>query len=173
MTQGSEKSGLDYAHGKIPVLFRRIFFPTLLGMIFTALITIVDGVFVGKGVGPDGIAAVNIIAPIYMLSTGIGLMLGIGASVVAGMALAAGDNRRAGAVVSQSFITGTIVMIVIVGLTLGFPAQTAGLLGSSEHLMPLTLDYLCWLMPGVLFLTFMIILIYDYTHHRPQEKHHI
>ena len=60
-----------------------MFFPTLLGLIFNALITIVDCIFVGQGVGPDGIAAVNIIAPLYMVVTGTGLMSGIGTSVVA------------------------------------------------------------------------------------------
>ena len=150
-------TGLDYANGKISTLFRKIFFPTLLGMIFTALITIVDGIFVGNGVGPDGIAAVNIIAPLYMVATGIGLMLGIGASVLAGMALAENERKRACAIVSQAFLTGTCIMAVIVALTLLFPTQIARLLGSSDHLMPLALDYLCWLMPGILFLVWSSI----------------
>lgn len=60
-----------------------MFFPTRLGLIFNALITIVDGIFVGQGVGPDGIAAVNIIVSLYMVVTGTGLMFGIGTSVVA------------------------------------------------------------------------------------------
>lgn len=64
-----------------------MFFPTLLGLIFNTLITIVDGIFVGQGVGPDGIAAVNIIVPLYMVVTGTGLMSGIGTSVVAGIAI--------------------------------------------------------------------------------------
>lgn len=38
----------------------------MLGLIFNALITIIDGIFVGQGVGPDGIAAVNIIAPLLI-----------------------------------------------------------------------------------------------------------
>ncbi|MDE7141619.1 MAG: MATE family efflux transporter, partial [Muribaculaceae bacterium] len=62
-----ETAGLDYAGGKISRLFSKMFFPTLLGLIFNALITIIDGIFVGQGVGPDGIAAVNIIAPLYMV----------------------------------------------------------------------------------------------------------
>lgn len=69
-------TGLDYAGGKIGRLFSKMFFPTLLGLIFNALITIVDGIFVGQGVGPDGIAAVNIIAPLFMVVTGTGLMFG-------------------------------------------------------------------------------------------------
>lgn len=135
-----EQTGLDYGEGKIGTLFRKIFFPTLLGMIFTAMITIADGVFVGNRVGPDGIAAVNIIAPLWMISTGIGLMLGIGASVVAGMALANNDSCRAGRVVSQSFMVGTVVMLMIEAYTLFFPESVARTLGSSDHLMPLALD---------------------------------
>ena len=150
-------TGLDYANGRISVLFRKIFFPTLLGMIFNALITIVDGIFVGNGVGPDGIAAVNIIAPLYMVATGIGLMLGIGASVLAGMALAENERKEACAIVSQAFLAGTCIMAVIVAVTLLFPTQIARLLGSSDHLMPLALDYLCWLMPGILFLVWSSI----------------
>ena len=84
-------AGLDYAGGRITRLFAKIYFPTLLGMIFNALITIIDGIFVGRGVGPDGIAAVNIIAPLYMVVTGLGLMFGIGASVVSGVAMSQSD----------------------------------------------------------------------------------
>lgn len=47
----TEKTGLDYMGGKILPLFLKTFFPTLLGMLFNALITLIDGVFVGRGVG--------------------------------------------------------------------------------------------------------------------------
>lgn len=152
-----QSAGLDYANAPIGKLFSRIFFPTLWGMIFTALITIVDGIFVGRGVGPDGIAAVNIIAPLYMVSTGIGLMLGIGSSVIAGMQLAGGHNRRAGAVVTQSFAVGSAIMLLLTSVVLVFPQHVARLLGCSDYLMPLALDYLCWLIPGVLFLSWSSI----------------
>ena len=151
------QTGLDYASGSIRSLFTKIFFPTLWGMIFTALITIVDGIFVGKGVGPDGIAAVNIIAPLYMVSTGIGLMLGIGASVIAGMALAEKNNKRASATVFQAFVAGSAVMAGIVALALSSPVFTATVLGASAHLMNHATDYLCWLMPGCLFLAWSCI----------------
>lgn len=148
-----EKTGLDYEYAPIGRLFSKIFFPTLCGMVFTALITIVDGIFVGQGVGPDGIAAVNIIAPLYMLSTGIGLMLGIGASVVAGMQIAGNNPTRASQIVSVAFAVGTTIMILLTVIVLIFPTNVALFLGCSSELMPFALDYLCWLIPGVLFLT--------------------
>lgn len=42
------QAGLVCGQGRIDRLFFKIFIPTLLGMIFNALITIVDGVFVGE-----------------------------------------------------------------------------------------------------------------------------
>lgn len=85
---------LDFGDGKIGPLFRAIFFPTLIGMLFNSALTLIDGIFVGHGVGANGIAAVNIVAPVFMVGTGIGLMLGIGASVVASIRLSE-DNVKA------------------------------------------------------------------------------
>ena len=65
---------LDFAKDRIGPLFRTLFFPTLIGMIFNSALTLIDGIFVGQGVGAEGIAAVNIVAPIFMVATGIGLM---------------------------------------------------------------------------------------------------
>ena len=64
----------------IPSLFRIYFVPTLLGMLSTCIVTAIDGIFVGHGVGSDGVAAVNIAYSPMMLLIGIGLMLGIGAA---------------------------------------------------------------------------------------------
>ena len=150
-------AGLDYAGGRITRLFAKIFFPTLLGMIFNALITIIDGIFVGRGVGPDGIAAVNIIAPLYMVVTGLGLMFGIGASVVSGVAMSQSDNRRASVNVSQAFVVSGSIMALTVLLLLCFRTGVAVMLGCSEVLMDKALDYLTWLVPGIFFLLFQCI----------------
>lgn len=150
----SKSAGLDYACESVTRLFWKLFFPTLLGMIFNALITIVDGIFVGRGVGPDGIAAVNIIAPLFMVTTGIGLMFGIGASVVAGIAMSQGDFRRASVSMTQGLLTGGSIIAALCVVLLLFPAEVARLLGCSGRLMPNALDYLQWLVPGMFFLLF-------------------
>lgn len=150
-------TGLDYAGGKIGRLFSKMFFPTLLGLIFNALITIVDGIFVGQGVGPDGIAAVNIIAPLFMVVTGTGLMFGIGTSVVAGIAIARGDGRRASVNMTQACV---LSLVFITALTLSlwlWREGTVRMLGSSDALMPGAIDYLTWLIPGMFFLIFECI----------------
>lgn len=153
----TETTGLDYAGGKISRLFSKMFFPTLLGLIFNALITIIDGIFVGQGVGPDGIAAVNIIAPLYMVVTGSGLMFGIGCSVVSGIAIAHGDNRRACVNMTQACVLSAVIVTVLIVILLVFREQTARMLGSSDELMSGAVDYLTWLIPGMFFLIFECI----------------
>lgn len=64
---------MDFGREDIPVLFRReLFFPTLTGMDTTALIIVIDGIFVGHSADSDGLDAVNIAAPLFMIFTGLG-----------------------------------------------------------------------------------------------------
>lgn len=155
--QHTETTGLDYAGGKISRLFSKMFFPTLLGLIFNALITIIDGIFVGQGVGPDGIAAVNIIAPLFMVVTGTGLMFGIGSSVIAGIAIAQGKADKACINMTQACVFAGVFIVILIGILSIFKTWTAELLGCSEALMDKALDYLTWLIPGMFFLLFECI----------------
>ncbi len=149
MENKSVKTGLDYGTGSIPVLFRKLFFPTLLGMIFNALITIADGVFVGRGVGPEGIAAVNIIAPLFMVTTGLGLMFGIGSSVLAGIAIASKRFDKANSVISSGFLFSTLMMVVLIVVCFFFDESVARLLGCSDILLDKATDYLLFLLIGL------------------------
>ena len=40
----------------VPRLFVKLFIPTLMGLIFSAILNLADGIFVGKGVGSDAVA---------------------------------------------------------------------------------------------------------------------
>lgn len=52
-----ERDSIDFGRMHIPSLFCKLFFPTLTGMVFNALLNLADGMFVGRGVGSDGLAA--------------------------------------------------------------------------------------------------------------------
>ena len=82
-----ERDAIDFGSLKVSVLFRRLFIPTLCGMLSISAVTVADGIFVGQGVGSDGIAAVNIYVPLLMVFQGMGFMIGIGCSVVASIHL--------------------------------------------------------------------------------------
>lgn len=147
-----DRDSLDFENGDIPGLFRALFFPTLIGMVFNAALTVIDGIFVGHGVGANGIAAVNIVAPLFMVVTGIGLMFGIGSSVIASIRLANKEFKAANIITTQAFLVGAILTLLISAPCILFPTATVTLLGSSEILLPHAIDYLLWLVPGLVFL---------------------
>lgn len=147
-----DRDRLDFADGKIGPLFRALFFPTLIGMIFNSALTIIDGIFVGQGVGADGIAAVNIVAPIFMIATGIGLMFGIGASVVASIRLSEQKPKSARIIMTQAFAVGLLLVGLICIVCLAFTRPIVHALGCSPQLESNAVSYLLGLLPGLLFL---------------------
>lgn len=144
--------GIDFGKDGIWALFRAMFFPTLVGMIFNSALTIIDGVFVGQGVGADGIAAVNIVAPLFLVTTGIGLLFGIGSSVVTSIHLAKKNIKAARTVMTQATVVGFVLMSAIIAASLCFTNPILGMLGCSPRLEAHATDYLLWLLPGLFFL---------------------
>ena len=85
-----KRDAIDLSTLNVFTLFRIYFIPTLLGMLSISAVTAIDGIFVGHGVGSDGIAAINICIPLLMLFPGIGLMIGARCSVNASNQLSKG-----------------------------------------------------------------------------------
>ena len=63
------RDSIDYKGTAVGKLFRRFLFPTVMGMVFSAVFVITDGIFVGRGIGSDALAAVNLTAPLFTLGT--------------------------------------------------------------------------------------------------------
>ncbi len=151
---------MNFATDKISVLFNKIFYPTLLGMLSVCSVTAIDGIFVGHGTGSDGIAAVNICIPLLMIFTGFGLMLGIGCSVISSIALSKGKIKLARLNVTQSLLFVSIAVAIASALMMLNLDETAYLLGSSDYLLPLVKDYLFWFAPSLVFEMIIIIAMF-------------
>ena len=146
-----ERDAIDFEKERVPVLFRKLLIPTLLGTISISAVTAIDGIFVGHGVGADGVAAVNIVVPIYQIISGLGLMMGTGCSVVASIHLSRQNTKIAQLNISQAIILTSLLTFLLCISVLAFPTQTAGLLGASDTLMAQVVDYLQWIMPCFVF----------------------
>lgn len=144
----SGRDDIDFGTVRIPRLFRKIFIPTLLGMVSWSLLTVVDGMFVGWGVGSNGIAAINICYPIFMLLTGFALMVGMGASVVASIHLSRKNVKAARINVTQAIWFSTLAVLVAIVVVELMPEGFSYLLGASPTLLPMVRDYMVYLMPS-------------------------
>ena len=145
-----QRDALDFGRMNIPRLFVKLFVPTLLGMLFGALLNLADGIFVGQGVGSDALAAVNIAAPLFLVATGLSLMFGAGVSVVAAIHLSHGNKKAASINVTQAFTVSVFLMASVCVVVYLFPESTARLFGGNDRLMPYVLDYMLWIMPSLL-----------------------
>lgn len=120
-------------------------------MIFSAIFIITDGIFVGKGIGSDALAAVNITAPLFLINTGVALMFGIGASVVASIHLSQGKVKVARINITQAVVVSSLLLIAYAAVILCNVEKIALLLGSSPRLLPLAVEYMHWFVPFLVF----------------------
>ncbi len=145
------KDSIYFSSMEISTLFRKLLIPTVLGMVFSAIFVITDGIFVGKGIGSDALAAVNITAPLFMITAGIGLMFGVGSSVVASIHLSQGKRRVASINITQALVFSTLLILIMSALCFYYIEPLAKLLGSSDRLLPLAVEYMAWYLPFLVF----------------------
>ena len=120
-----QRDSIDFGSMKVGQLFCKQLFPTLLGMVFSALFVITDGVFVGRGIGSDALAAVNIAAPLFVFAAGMGLMFGMGGAIMVSINLARGKERVANINATQATLVSFIGMTLVSILVMAFPTSVA------------------------------------------------
>ena len=155
--KNKERDSIDFGKSRVEPLFHSIFYPTLLSMVFASLFTVADGIFVGQGVGSNALAAINIVAPLFLITTGIALMFGAGVSVVASIHLSKGNNRAANINITQAFEVATLLITILAVTIYFFRIPFLRLLGCSDALLSLGEQYLIPILPGCIFIIIQII----------------
>ena len=77
------------------VVFHRFLLPSIVGMLGTALYVLGDTMIVGRGLGRDGLAALNLSIPMINIMNGVGLLVGLGGSSLISQARGADNEGRA------------------------------------------------------------------------------
>ena len=139
-----QRDSFDFKSMSVGKLFTKLLVPTIMGMAASALFPVIDGIFVGNGIGSDAMAAVNISAPIFMIITGVGLMFGMGGGILTSINLSQGKKKVANINFTQSVIALVFISLVMTLLLTIFPHKIATLFGSDEYLMDMVVEYLFW-----------------------------
>lgn len=125
---------------------RKVFFkyliPSTLGLLLLSINIVIDGIFIGHGVGPDGLAAVNIAVPIYSFFYGIALLVGIGGATLYSIYLGQGKFTEAKRIFSLSFATAIVISLLISLFSILFMERLAFFFGANEVIIDLVLDYM-------------------------------
>lgn len=144
-----ERDSIDLTSDNISSLFKKMFFPTLLGMLSIVALNIADGIFVGKGIGSHALASINIIAPLFMITMGVSLLFGVGVSVIASIHLSQGRVKAANINITQALSVALIIIIIMGVAVLVWDKETAYLLGASDVLLDGVLEYMHWIVPAL------------------------
>lgn len=139
---------LDLRAAPIPRLFLSYTLPALVSMLVLSTYVVVDGIFVGQGIGELGLAAIGLSVPIFTFFTGVELLFGIGGAALASIALGAGKPLKA-----RIIFNTTIYITLIFGAILGavlyiFRENLATILGANAILRPYLLEYLTVIVLG-------------------------
>lgn len=122
--------------------FYQFVIPSIGAMLVTGLYFVVDGIFVGRGVGTNGLAAVNIAVPFISILTAVTMMITMGGATITSIRFGKGENKEANNVFNTSLFMVICFALFMSIISVLFPQGIAKLLGASDILLDDTASYL-------------------------------
>lgn len=116
--------------------------PSALAMCIASLNTIIDGVFLGNGIGDLALGAVNIVMPITIVFFGLATMISVGGGALISKYFGSDENEKGISTFRQ-----VTYMLIIMSLCLSlicfiFSNQIVDIMGATKDLKPLAAEYL-------------------------------
>lgn len=115
---------------------------SMLAMIGQSIYILADTYFVAKGLGANGLAALNLAIPIYNFINGVGLMIGIGGATRFIISRTVGDAERSRRIYTTAAISGVLAGLCFSLLGLFFVDPLTVLLGAKAETYEMTKIYL-------------------------------
>lgn len=118
--------------------------PAMLSHVCFSLFSIVDGVFVGNGVGPNALGAIGLVMPFVNAIIALIMLINVGGATIFAVQIGKGDTESANKVFRHSMmlLIGISVLFTIAGMAFTGPLCT--LFGAGETFHELASEYLFW-----------------------------
>ncbi len=131
---------MDLLKDNIPKLVRKLAVPAMIGTLFQTLYNVVDTFFAGK-ISPEALSALSKSFPIYfiVIATSIGVTVA-GTSLI-GNSIGEKDNKKTLNYFSHIIYYGILISVFITFLGLYFSERVFFLMGSTEEVASLGLEY--------------------------------
>lgn len=149
------KREIEMGEGKIISLLFRFGIPTMIGMVINAVYNLVDTYFIGSfGMLPT--AAVSLVFPLTLLTTGIGCLFGSGTGSYVSRLLGAREHKKAKEYSSTALVSAVISGIVISALLEMFLPQVLRFLGANTDTLTYAVTYGRVVIAGFVFSIFNV-----------------
>lgn len=116
--------------------------PAILTNACVFLFTIIDGIFVGHGIGTNALGAVNIVMPFVMIATALNMLTSMGGVTIAAIRLGRGDKEGANQAFMHAVTANFTIAAVITFLGLVFTEPLSRALGADGVYLPMVKDYM-------------------------------
>ena len=127
--------------------FWRFIWPSVIAQWIFALYTMVDGMFVARGVSEVALSAVNIASPFVNFLFSVSILFAVGASTIVAICLGQGDKEEANRVYTQNMIVLTVLSLAITLAVLFKLEEVALFLGATEVTIGYVKTYLMSVVP--------------------------
>ncbi len=147
-------------------IINKLFLNSVISIIAAAIATmlgiVVDGIVIGRIMGPDSMAAYGLVTPVINLATAFSGVLATGAQIICAQRLGAGKKEEARRAFSMCMIITAVVSVLMIAIILIFRTDISVMLGArgnSAHLLPYTSDYLL----GIVFSFPSVLLLFEFN----------
>ena len=133
---------LDLLNDRMPRLLRQFAIPGVLSALSMCLYGIIDGMILGRFIGANAMAAVNMASPIFNIISCLAVLIAIGGNTL--VAISLGEKRLDKAnhffnnAVMALFVMAAIIWVALVV----FPSQLARSVGANDVLFPWVTQYI-------------------------------
>ena len=111
-------------------------------VLITTVYSLVDMAMVGQYEGPAGAAALAVVAPMWNIIFGLGMLAGIGGSVLYGVAKGSGNKKEADRSFSAAILFAVLLAILAWIMIFFFAEELFLLFGADEEILPIALRYI-------------------------------
>lgn len=141
---------MDFLKGKIKTIYFKYLAAAFGSALITSVYSIFDMAMVGQYHGPLGTAALAVVAPIWNIVYSMGILTGIGGSVLFSIARGRGEStQRANEYFTVSVI-GSIVLVMLIwpGITF-FDREILSIFGAQDDTLALAREYMKPIKPAI------------------------
>ena len=121
----------DFLQTPVRKLFFHYLLPSIFGTMVTSIYVLADTIMIGKGIGTVAMAALNIALPVYNIFFGLGLLTGVGGSVLMSIARGKGEKQKADAYFTASLLL-TLSLLAVCMVIYGRDRLDAGRHGGDD-----------------------------------------
>lgn len=149
---------MDYLTSNVKALYRKYLIASLGSALVITIYSFVDTIAVGQSEGPPGTAAMAVITPIFGILVFLGILFGIGGSVLMNNAKGDGKEEKGNAYF-------TTALLLVIGFTAFtwvlfalFSQPILFFFGANQETLPMVMRYAKWLIrcwPVFIFSTFI------------------